>query len=350
MYNLSLNTKLYGNEDVIKKLEIMICSNSNNAFIIGGPAGVGKANFIYKLSKFLLCHFEDFSLIDLKNKKKEFLNETSNNKSSHLFESKTHPDFYDLTINQDTEEKKIPINNVRKFNSFFQKTFSVSKIKIGVINTIDDLSINSLNLLLKTIEELPLNTYMFLLSHKPSSILETITSRCIFININPLNNIDFNIFIKENIKNLLHEEILFIKDISNASPGLALSLHEKKIYNLYIDLLQDLLISKKYLRIRETILNLTLSNNKEKNYYLFIINIIIINLFKKTVFFILENKYLETTLNKEKELINIIISKNNILKILNLHSKFDKDMHSADLLNINKSDIINNVFKNLCGI
>ena len=73
MYNLSLNTKLYGNEDVIKKLEIMICSNSNNAFIIGGPAGVGKANFIYKLSKFLLCHFEDFSLIDLKNKKKNSL-------------------------------------------------------------------------------------------------------------------------------------------------------------------------------------------------------------------------------------------------------------------------------------
>ena len=150
MYNLPLNSELYGNKDLIPKIKLMISYNSNNSFLIGGPVGVGKANFVYKLSKYLLCHFEYFSKTELKNKENIFLNDVNINKSSHLFDSNTHPDFFNLSLNNNSDDKKIPIDNVRKLNIFFQKTFSVSKIKIAVINTIDDLSINSVNLLLKT--------------------------------------------------------------------------------------------------------------------------------------------------------------------------------------------------------
>ena len=48
MYNLPLNAELYGNEVLIKKIKLMLPYNSNNAFLIGGPVGVGKANFIYE--------------------------------------------------------------------------------------------------------------------------------------------------------------------------------------------------------------------------------------------------------------------------------------------------------------
>ena len=347
MYNLPLNAELYGNEDLIKKIELMICNSSNNSFLIGGPIGVGKANLVYKLSKFILCHFEDFSMVDLKNKKNIFFNDINLNRSSHLFDNNTHPDFFNLILHTNSDDKKIPIDNVRKLNVFFQKTFSVSKVKIAVINTIDDLSVNSLNLLLKTIEELPTNAYIFLISHKPINTLKTITSRCTVLNMNPLNNKDFDMFIKQNIKNISKEESFFIKDISTGAPGLALSLYEKKILDLYIKILDDLLLSKKYLNIRETVLKLISSKNNEYNYYLFILNLIINNLIKKSSFYHLEKKYLKTTLNKEKELINLITSKNNILKLLNIHSKFDKDMHLASLLNVNKSDIVINMFKEL---
>ena len=350
MYNLPLNAVLYGNKNLIEKIKLMISYNSNNSFLIGGPVGVGKANFVYKLSRFLLCHFEEFSKNELKNKENIFFNDIYINKSSHLFDSNTHPDFFNLSLNNNVDDKKIPIDNVRRLNVFFQKTFSISNIKIAVINTIDDLSINSLNLLLKTIEELPINSYIFLISHKPINTLKTITSRCSVFNMNPLNFKDFDIFIKQNIKNISKEESFFIKDISTASPGLALSLYEKKILDLYIKLLDDLLLSKKYLNIRETVLKLISSKNNEYNYYLFILNLIINNLIKKSSFYLLEKKYLETTLNKEKELINLITSKNNILKLLNIHSKFDKDMHSASLLNVNKSDIVINMFKELCRV
>ena len=89
--------------------------------------------------------------------------------------------------------------------------------------------------------------------------------------------------------------------------------------------------------------------NKQASYYLYVINIIINNLIKNTCFYLLENKYLGIASSKEKELIHLISSKNNILNLLNLHSNFDKDMYTADLLNLNKSDIINNMFKDLCG-
>ena len=182
------------------------------------------------------------------------------------------------------------------------------------------------------------------------NVLKTITSRCIVVNINPLNNHDFDIFIKKNMKNISIEESCFIKDISATSPGLALSLYKNKILILYMELLEDLLSSNKYLNIREKILRLISSKNNQYTYYLFVINLIINNLIRKSSFFLIEKKYLDTTLNKEKELINIITTKNNILKLLNLHSKFGKDMYSADLLNVNKSDIIINMFKDLCRV
>ena len=347
MFNLPLNFKYNFDKKLIKKIELLICYGSNNSFLIGGAIGVGKSNFVYKLSKFLLCHFEQFSMLDLKDKNNIFFNEFTLNKSSYLFDNNTHPDFLNLTINNNSDDKKIPISDVRKLNIFFQKTFSVSNIKIAVINTIDDLSINSLNLLLKTIEELQTHNYIFLISNKPMNTLNTITSRCSVIYINSLYGNDFDIFIKNNISKISVDETSFIKDISNFSPGLALSLYENKIFDIYINLLDDLLSSNKYLIIRQTILKLLSSKSNNYKYYLFVINLIINNLFKKTCFFVLEKKYLETTLIKEKELIKLIISKNSFLKLLNLHSKFVKDMYSADLLNVSQSDIIINTFKDL---
>ena len=349
MFNLPLKNKLYGNEEFISKIETMICYNSINSFLVGGAIGLGKANFVYKFSKFLLSHFEQSSKLNLRNTESNFYNTIIDNRSSHLFDNNTHPDFINITLNRDIDEKKIPIDKIRNLNIFFKKTYSISHVKIAVINTIEDLSVNSLNLLLKTIEELSADNYIFLISHKPMNVLKTITSRCTVLNMKILNNKDYEIFVKENIKNISKDENSFIKDISSNSPGFAKSLYEKKILNLYVELLDDLLASKKYLNIREAILKLFVSQNKQASYYLYVINIIINNLIKNTCFYLLENKYLGIASSKEKELIHLISSKNNILNLLNLHSNFDKDMYTADLLNLNKSDIINNMFKDLCG-
>ncbi len=122
------------------------------------------------------------------------------------------------------------------------------------------------------------------------------------------------------------------------SPGLALSLHKKEVFGFYLNLTNDLLKKSNYFRLSSSILNLVSVKNKESGFYIFIIRLIISNLIKKTSFFLLQNEYLETSLSNEKELIEIIIKNNNLAKILSLHSKFVKDMHSASFLNISETE------------
>ena len=68
MYRLPLNITFYGNSDFVNNIGLSLCSKNTNSYIISGPRGVGKANFVYKLSKFILCHYEEKSKSDLKNK------------------------------------------------------------------------------------------------------------------------------------------------------------------------------------------------------------------------------------------------------------------------------------------
>jgi len=88
--------------------------------------------------------------------------------------------------------------------------------------------------------------------------------------------------------------------------------------------------------------------NNDEVFLLFILRLMIVNLIKKLVFYQFKNFFLETTLTKEKDFINFIVKKNSKLNLLKLYSKFDKDMNSALLLNVNKSDVSMNFLKDLC--
>ena len=88
---------------------------------------------------------------------------------------------------------------------------------------------------------------------------------------------------------------------------------------------------------------------KNKEFLSSIFHLIINDIIKKSSFFLHNRKYLENTLDKEKKIIKIILNNNNALKLLNLQSKFDKNMHSADLIHLNKSEILIDTIKDLCG-
>ena len=350
MINESLNKNIYLNKNLIKNIVNSICSNSINTYILGGPSGLGKANFISKLSKFVLCHFENENSIDTNTFKSidYSLDKVKKNKSFHLFDSNTHPDFFNLINNENNSVKKIPIDEVRNLKSFFYKTYSVSNVKIAVINKVEDLSVNSLNLLLKTIEELPEKSYIFIISDNPENIIKTIKSRCALFYVNRLNQMTFNDFLKIEYKDKLEQEIFFLNNVCFGSPGFASKVVQKNIYSLYEDILEDLINSNSFLNFRESII--TAINAKENDFLLKVINLIINDVIKKSIYFNEKKIYLNFTLDKEKELINKIIHKNNSLKLLNLHSKIDKNMYFADVVNLNKSDILIDSFKDLCGI
>ena len=204
MSNTALSNTFFLNDELKKSIFNNISSNSINSLIISGPEGLGKTNFIINLSKFILCELENENSLNLSKlkKSKNTFDNIIKNKSFYLFDNGSHPDFFHLKNTIENLGKKIPIDDVRKLKSFFHKTVSVSKTKVAVINKIEDLTINSLNSLLKTIEELPENSYIFIISNKPINIIETIKSRCALFYINSLNEIDFNYFIEKNFSNL----------------------------------------------------------------------------------------------------------------------------------------------------
>ena len=136
-----------------------------------------------------------------------------------------------------------------------------------MIDKIEDLSLNSLNSLLKTIEELPEKSYIFIISDKPMNIIETIKSRCILFYINSLNKTDFNSFIENNFNNISVEEKSFLNSVCNGSPGLAEEIINNKVYNIYNNFLDSLLNSRSFSILTEEIIKLFTFSTKNNEFY-----------------------------------------------------------------------------------
>ena len=350
MTNLSLKNTFFLNHKLKENILTSISSNSLNSFIIAGPKGLGKVGFVLNLSKYLLCELENNKSINISNlKNTNFTNNIKKNKSFYLFDNQSHPDFFYLKNDKDNEGKKIRIENVRKLKIFFNTTYSVSQTKIAVIDKIEDLSINSLNSLLKTIEEIPEHSYVFIISNKPINIIETIKSRCVLFYINSLDQTNFKTVIENNFNNISIEEKIFLSSICYGSPGLAEEVIRNKVFEVYNEFLDSLIHSNSFAIFTEKILKLFAFNVKNKEFLSSIFHLIINDIIKKSSFFLHNRKYLENTLDKEKKIIKIILNNNNALKLLNLQSKFDKNMHSADLIHLNKSEILIDTIKDLCG-
>ena len=105
---------------------------------------------------------------------------------------------------------------------------------------------------------------------------------------------------------------------------------------------------KSFLNLSETVTSQL--DSKENNFTLDVLNLIINDLIIKTVFYNEYKKFLDTTLNKEKELITEISNNYKSYKLLDLNSQIYKNMHFANLLNLDKSDVLIDSLKDFCGI
>ena len=350
MNNSLINPKYFLSQKLQKDIYSIICTKKINTIIIGGPKGLGKRNFVLKLAKLILCNFECKKEINLDIFEENYfvIEKLKKTKSFYLFDNNSHPDFFYLNNEEKKDKKNIPIEIVRKFKNFFYKTVSISRVKIGIIDSIEDLSINAQNLLLKTIEELPHNSFLFIISNDPSNMLETIKSRCAFFYVNSLGKSDFNKFLSKNYPDISKEELQFINNISFGSPGMVSDIVKNDIFAFYQNFLEDLNNSVEYLYLSENVSQTF--NKKDNDFFNNIMNLIINDLIKKTVFYIEHQKYIDYTLDKEKKLIQKISNNKNTKQIIDLQSQIYKSMRLAHLVNSKKSDILIASLKELSGM
>ncbi len=349
MIKLLINQKFFLSKKLQEDIFSTIYSKKINTIIVAGPKGLGKRNFLLKLAKFIMCKLEITKEINLDffEDNELDLKQLKTTKSFYLFDNNSHPDFFYLNNEEKKHGKTIPIENIRKFKKFFYNTYSISKVKIGIIDTIEDLSLNSQNLLLKTIEELPKDSYLFINSNDPSNLLQTIKSRCAFFYVNSLNKSDFNNYILNEYTDKSEEELQFIKNISFGSPGMAKNIIKNNIFVFYKNLVDDLINSTTHLNLKENVFESL--NTKENIFLINVIDLIINDLIQKTIFYIEHQNYIDYTLEKEKELIKKISNYKNTKQFIDLQSQINKNMHLAHVVNLNKSDVLFASLKDLSG-
>ena len=142
-----------------------------NKIIFSGLKGIGKATFAYHLTNYIFSKKEG-NIYNLKDNRI-----SEENYSYKLLAKNCHPNFF--SINIDAEKNKSQINNVREMINFINKSSFNNEKKIILIDNIELLNINSINALLKIIEEPNKNLYFFLIHNTNKKILDTISSRCI---------------------------------------------------------------------------------------------------------------------------------------------------------------------------
>lgn len=200
--NPSNQTKLYGLENNLNEL-INLYKNKKlpNKILLSGQKGIGKSTLAYHLINFILSDNENFSY-DIDN---FLINE--NNKSYKLVKNGTSPNFFLIDVND--EKKVIDISQIRNLISILNKSSLNSKPRFVLIDNIEFLNKNSINALLKVVEE-PNNNIFFILINNNKKILPTLLSRCLNFKIYLTNNKSIEItekLLNEDINNLINPDL-----------------------------------------------------------------------------------------------------------------------------------------------
>jgi len=150
----------------------------HHAWMITGVKGLGKTSLAHRLARHLLSNTNS----------DKGLRGHGDDADAQLIEAGSHPDFYTLATGEAGNGKKsIGVDDVRQLNAFFSQTPSRSQYRVAIIDSADEMNLNASNALLKTLEEPPQRGVIFLVVHRPATILVTIRSRCRLLKLRSLS-------------------------------------------------------------------------------------------------------------------------------------------------------------------
>ena len=173
-----------------------------NKILLSGEKGIGKSTIAYHLINYILSQNEQHPY-NLKN-----FQINPENKFFKLTQNKSNPNFNLIDVFED--KKNIDIYQIRNLISNLNKTSFNTKPRFVLIDNIELLNVNSVNALLKILEE-PNDNINFILINNNKKIYSTLKSRCINFNISLSNEQSIKIINKilnDNIYNLLNKELI----------------------------------------------------------------------------------------------------------------------------------------------
>ena len=289
--------KLFGlSQKFIFLKNLLIENRFPKVLMLTGLKGIGKFTLINHLMNF----YYDKKNYDLKefkiNEKNIFYQQFLNN---------IYPNVYYLNA---FDLKAVKIEDIRSLKNYLNKTPINNDKRFIILDDVETLNINSLNALLRLIEEPSDSNFFILINNKSRKILDTIKSRCleikIILNDNETNNITSSLidYFKQNIT---------IKNKGiKASPGNYIK------FNYFLDD-KKISIEDEYIINVNKILN---CYKKEKN------------IFYKEVLFFLTEHYLQF---KTKNL--------PIHKVIDKRSFICKEINDFFIYNLNQGALLNSI-------
>ena len=200
----SENTSIYGYRYFFSEItELYNNRKMPNKILLSGKKGSGKATFAYHLVNFFLSKNEEFKYNLTENK----IN--PENKSFKLLQSSSHPNFY--LIDLLAEKKNIDVAQIRGMISYTNKSTFNNQDRFIMIDNVEYLNKNSINALLKIIEEPNENIYFILINNSEKNMLPTLKSRCITFKIHFSFDETVNIcnqILNQNILNELNHDLI----------------------------------------------------------------------------------------------------------------------------------------------
>lgn len=165
----------------------------HHAWLITGPAGIGKATFAFRAARYLFEH-PDPSEPGLA--LHADLSVDAASPSFAKVAAGAHPNLLHLTRPYDDKAKRlkteIPVDLVRRTQTFFGTTAAEEGWRICIVDSADDLNANAANTLLKNLEEPTARGLYLIVCHNPGRLLPTIRSRCRVLRMTGLDRNDLD--------------------------------------------------------------------------------------------------------------------------------------------------------------
>ncbi len=302
-FNPKKSLKLFGlkeNFDFISGLYFK--KNLPKVLMLSGAKGSGKST--------LINHFL-YSIFDVKNYNKDKLIVSENSNFYKQFQNNISAN---MVYIKGDDFKSVKIEDIRNLKTQISQSTISNNDRFIILDDVEIFNQNSLNAMLKIIEEPSKKNYFFLINNKSKPLLDTIKSRALEIKI--ILNEKMRLEIIDELIKLFKLELILDPKTSGLSPGNFIKFN-------YLCKEYDLSLSNNFIENLSLLLNLYKKNK----------DILFINL----AFFIVDYYC--------KHLMDNNVLKNN--QIYDVKSYIFDNLNNYLLFNINQNSIINKINEKL---